>query len=93
MSRLREQQEQLRRLHDCRHDLLSLASSWATRKIEIDEFPNAKRWLEEIGERPAVTAGSQVCHADSHVAEVRTEFAPDSLQEGARFELTVPLHR
>ena len=30
------------------------ASSWATRKIEIDEFPNVKRWLEEIGERPAV---------------------------------------
>ena len=30
------------------------ASSWATRKIDIDEFPNVKRWLEEIGERPAV---------------------------------------
>jgi hypothetical protein len=27
---------------------------WATRKIDIDEFPNVKRWLEEIGERPAV---------------------------------------
>src|SRR5206468_6691946 len=30
------------------------ASSWSSRKIDIDEFPNAKRWLEEIGERPAV---------------------------------------
>ena len=30
------------------------ASSWATRKIDIDEFSNVKRWLEEIGERPAV---------------------------------------
>jgi GST-like protein len=30
------------------------ASSWASRKIDIDEFPNVKRWLEEIGERPAV---------------------------------------
>jgi GST-like protein len=30
------------------------ASSWATRDIDIEEFPNAKRWLEEIGERPAV---------------------------------------
>jgi GST-like protein len=30
------------------------ASSWATRKIDIDEFPNVKRWLGEIGERPAV---------------------------------------
>ena len=30
------------------------ASSWATRDIDIEEFPNMKRWLEEIGERPAV---------------------------------------
>ena len=30
------------------------ASSWATRGIEIDEFPKVKRWLEEMGERPAV---------------------------------------
>jgi GSH-dependent disulfide-bond oxidoreductase len=30
------------------------ASSWATREIDIEEFPNVKRWLEEIGERPAV---------------------------------------
>ena len=29
-------------------------SSWATRKIDIEEFPNVKRWLEEIGERAAV---------------------------------------
>jgi GST-like protein len=30
------------------------ASSWATRAIDIEEFPNVKRWLEEISERPAV---------------------------------------
>jgi len=30
------------------------ASSWSTRKIDIEEFPNLKSWLEEIGERPAV---------------------------------------
>jgi GSH-dependent disulfide-bond oxidoreductase len=30
------------------------ASSWANRKIDIDEFPNVKRWLAEIGDRPAV---------------------------------------
>src|SRR6202521_4601025 len=30
------------------------AWSWPTRGIDIDEFPNVKRWLEEIGERPAV---------------------------------------
>lgn len=33
--------------------ILGLAS-WATRGIDIDEFPNVKHWLEEIGERPAV---------------------------------------
>ena len=30
------------------------ASSWSSRKIDIDEFPNVKSWLAEIGERPAV---------------------------------------
>ena len=30
------------------------ASSWATRDIDIEEFPNVKRWLDEMGERPAV---------------------------------------
>jgi GST-like protein len=31
---------------------------WATilqdRNIDLDEFPNVKRWLDEIGSRPAV---------------------------------------
>ena len=30
------------------------ASGYKLRKIDLDEFPNVKRWLEEIGERPAV---------------------------------------
>ncbi|MGB6554464.1 MAG: glutathione binding-like protein [Candidatus Binataceae bacterium] len=30
------------------------ASSWQMRGIELEEFPNVKRWLSEIGERPAV---------------------------------------
>jgi GSH-dependent disulfide-bond oxidoreductase len=30
------------------------ASSWATRGIDIEEFPNVKSWLEEMGARPAV---------------------------------------
>src|SRR3974390_433017 len=29
------------------------ASSWWSRKIDIDEFPNVKSWLAEIGERRA----------------------------------------
>jgi GST-like protein len=32
----------------------SWTSSWKNRKIDIDEFPNVKRWLAELGERPAV---------------------------------------
>jgi len=30
------------------------ASSWQARGIDMDEFPNVKRWLGEIGERPPV---------------------------------------
>lgn len=30
------------------------ASTWAMRDIQIAEFPNVKRWLEELGERTAV---------------------------------------
>jgi len=29
-------------------------SSWKNRKIDIEEFPNVKRWLAELAERPAV---------------------------------------
>jgi GST-like protein len=28
--------------------------NWKMRGLDIEEFPNVKRWLEEIGERPAV---------------------------------------
>ena len=30
------------------------------RGIELDEFPNVKRWLSEVGERPAVRKGMSV---------------------------------
>ena len=30
------------------------AASWEMRKIDLDEFPNVKRWMEELGSRPAV---------------------------------------
>jgi GST-like protein len=30
------------------------ASSWATRGIDIEDFPNVKRWLEELAARPAI---------------------------------------
>jgi GSH-dependent disulfide-bond oxidoreductase len=32
----------------------SWTSSWKNRKIDIEEFPNVKRWLAERGERPAL---------------------------------------
>jgi GSH-dependent disulfide-bond oxidoreductase len=33
------------------------ATLWKLKEIDIEEFPNVKRWLEEIGERPAVKKG------------------------------------
>src|SRR5258708_14205343 len=54
------------------------AWSWATRKIEIDEFPNVKRWLEEIGERPAVKK------AMAMGPEFREDLASISAEEQAR---------
>jgi GSH-dependent disulfide-bond oxidoreductase len=30
------------------------ASGWETRDIDLDEFPNVKGWLYEVGQRPAV---------------------------------------
>jgi GSH-dependent disulfide-bond oxidoreductase len=36
------------------------ASYWHTRGIDLDEFPNTKRWLEAIAARPAVVKGMAV---------------------------------
>jgi GSH-dependent disulfide-bond oxidoreductase len=36
------------------------AAGWKMRGIDLDEFPNVKRWLAEIGERPAVRKGMSV---------------------------------
>jgi GST-like protein len=33
------------------------AAGWKMRGVDLDEFPNVKRWLGEIGERPAVRNG------------------------------------
>ena len=30
---------------------------WKSQGISIEEYPNARRWLEELGERPAVRKG------------------------------------
>jgi GST-like protein len=36
------------------------ASYWQVRGIDIDEFPNAARWLEAVASRPAVARGMAV---------------------------------
>jgi GST-like protein len=34
--------------------------SWQNQGIELDEFPNVKRWFDEIATRPAVQRGVDV---------------------------------
>jgi GST-like protein len=34
--------------------------SWKNQGIEFDDYPNAKRWFDEISERPAVKRGVEV---------------------------------
>lgn len=36
------------------------AAGWKMRGVDLDEFPNVKRWLAEVGERPAVRKGMTV---------------------------------
>jgi len=36
------------------------AAGWKLRKIELDEFPHVKRWMEELEQRPAVIKGMAV---------------------------------
>jgi GST-like protein len=35
------------------------ASTWETRKIDLDEFPNVKRWMQQMKARPAVQKGME----------------------------------
>jgi GST-like protein len=34
--------------------------SWQRQGVELEEFPNVKRWIDEISERPAVKRGVEV---------------------------------
>jgi GST-like protein len=34
--------------------------SWKNQGIDFDDYPNAKRWFDEISERPAVKRGVEV---------------------------------
>ena len=49
--------------------------SWKNQGIELEEFPNVKRWFDEISERPAVIRGVEV------LASARKELTGDKQRE------------
>jgi GST-like protein len=49
--------------------------SWKNQGIELDEFPNVKRWFETIAARPAVVRGVEV------LASARKELTGDKQRE------------
>ena len=49
--------------------------SWKNQGIELDEFPNVKRWFDEIAARPAVIRGVEV------LASARKELTGDKQRE------------
>ena len=54
------------------------AAGWQSRGIDLDEFPNVKRWMSELGERPAVKKGMAIGR------EFREDPATISPEEQAR---------
>lgn len=49
--------------------------SWKNQGIELDEFPNVKRWFDEISARPAVQRGVKV------LADLRKPLTDDKARE------------
>ncbi|MGF6758340.1 glutathione binding-like protein [Paraburkholderia sp. GAS334] len=49
--------------------------SWKNQGVELDDFPNVKRWHEEIAARPAVMRGVEV------LASARKELTDDKARE------------
>ena len=49
--------------------------SWKNQGIELDEFPNVKRWFDEISARPAVIRGVEV------LASARRDLTGDAQRE------------
>jgi GST-like protein len=49
--------------------------SWKNQGIDMDDFPHAKRWFDEISERPAVRRGVEV------LANLRKPLVDDKAKE------------
>lgn len=49
--------------------------SWKNQGIDWEDYPNAKRWFDEISERPAVQSGVQV------LSDARTSLTDDKSRE------------
>jgi GST-like protein len=49
--------------------------SWKNQGIELDEFPNVRRWFDEISARPAVIRGVEV------LASARKDLTGDKQRE------------
>ncbi len=41
------------------------AAGWKLRNIDLDEFPNVKRWMERLEARPGLQKGLNVAHGDT----------------------------
>ncbi len=41
------------------------AAGWKLRNIDLDEFPNVKRWMERLEARPGLKKGMDVAHGDT----------------------------
>ena len=64
------------------------ATTWQNRNLDLNEFPNVKRWLDEIGERPAVkkamAAGPEYREDPASVTPKSRHAAPNCLPISAR---------
>jgi GST-like protein len=57
------------------------AATWQSRSIDFAEFPNLKRWMDEIGERPAVKKAMSM---GSEFREDPATIAPEERERRAK---------
>jgi GSH-dependent disulfide-bond oxidoreductase len=69
------------------------AALWKSRGIDLDEFPNVKRWLAAIGERPAVVKSGEI---GQDIYQGQDKMAPDERERFVRMlsnQRAVPVPR